>query len=76
MAWLKIMTPICSESVRGLYMVGTTQPVRRCDTSDFTAGTLDSMALIFADLMSVAELESMLAKSMPSPRVAETAAAG
>jgi len=44
-------------------------------TDEAHAGTLDSMALIFADLRSVAELEEMLAASAPSSRVAESAAA-
>lgn len=75
------LTNCCCESTARDAMQLNYKVIMACDacaalTDEAHAGTLDSMALIFADLLSVVELESMLAKAAPSPRVAETAVAG
>ena len=75
------LTNCCCESTARDAMQLNYKVIMACDacaalTDEAHAGTLDSMALIFADLGSVAELEDMLANAGASPRVAESAAAG
>lgn len=75
------LTNCCCESTARDAMQLNYKVIMACDacaalTDEAHAGTLDSMALIFADLRSVAELEDMLAKAVASPRVAENAVAG
>ena len=75
------LTNCCCESTARDAMQLNYKVIIACDacaalTDEAHAGTLDSMALIFADLMSVGELEDMLARSAASRRVAESVAAG
>jgi ureidoacrylate peracid hydrolase len=75
------LTNCCCESTARDAMQLNYKVIVACDacaalTDEAHAGTLDSMALIFADLMSVGELEDMLARSAASGRVAESVAAG
>ena len=74
------LTNCCCESTARDAMQLNYKVIIACDacaalTDEAHAGTLDSMALIFADLRSVAELEEMLAAAAASPRVAESVAA-
>ena len=75
------LTNCCCESTARDAMQLNYKVILACDacaalTDEAHAGTLDSMALTFADLRSVAELEEMLAPAAASPRVAEGVAAG
>ena len=74
------LTNCCCESTARDAMQLNYRVIMACDacaalSNEAHAGTLDSMALIFADLRSVAELEDMLAGARPASRVAESVAA-
>lgn len=73
------LTNCCCESTARDAMQLNYRVIVACDacaalSDEAHAGTLDSMALIFADLRSVAELEEMLGEARPASRVAVSGA--